>query len=960
MEQVISPDTWTDEQLAENLLALSGSDEFGPLLPHRGEPIDLSMIQQLKDEIARLICADLHRAVRLAEVARVAAARCNDPVGLALAQHASAIALHFSGRYAEALEFYEQAEAIYARLGHEVEAARIGRAKIDALMYLGEYDQALATAANARQILQKHDQALLLAQLETNVGNIYHRLDRYQEALTFYHRAGDIFAAHHDEMGLALIRFNCANQYTCLNEFEPALKLYEEARHVYEKLNLPRLANDVQYSIAWLYFQRGKFRESLQLFATVRDRSRQLGDVALEALCDLDLAEVYLQLNAYEDAIESAHWAVDKFQRLEMNYECTKARMYLGIALTQLNDLAAAEGELQAARQGFLAEGNEVFTGLTDLYLSDLFIHQRDDDRAIELCIEAKRIFTEQGLPAKAAYAQWQLARLKLAQGEAAQAQRLCQSALELIGPMEAPWLKHRCLHLMGNIMAQTGQEAEAYRGYTQAIQHLEDLRSSIRIDEFKCTFWRDKLRVYEDLVQLCLRAGTQEKIEEALAYAEAAKSRSLVDLLATHQPIESKAPGAMADATRHEWQQIREQLDWFYNRINQYEVQAQGRPDRLVMKLREEAHKRERVLAKLVRRMRIEDTEYASLHTTSQLDIAQLRRCLAEDEVLIEYYIVNERVKIFAVSPDGVRVFNDVSTTGRTAPLLRRFKFYLDKFTLSGSYVHAHQANLQSLTDQCLKLLYTELVEPIAPLLEGKRVIFVPHDILHYVPFSALHDGREYLIDRHEISCCPSASVYKLCWEKAQKKRGDGQVLVLGVPDEMTPYIHNEVAAVQSLWPEAQVFVGEQATLERLKQTAPQCRLLHLASHGVFRRDNPMFSALKLSDAWLNFYDIFNLNLNAELVTLSACETGMNEVFPGDELFGLMRGFLYAGAPSLIVSLWMVHDRSTAELMRNLYAGLRQGLSKRAALRQAQLAVKQQYQHPYYWAPFILLGAPS
>ncbi|MCS6805457.1 MAG: CHAT domain-containing protein, partial [Blastocatellia bacterium] len=89
------------------------------------------------------------------------------------------------------------------------------------------------------------------------------------------------------------------------------------------------------------------------------------------------------------------------------------------------------------------------------------------------------------------------------------------------------------------------------------------------------------------------------------------------------------------------------------------------------------------------------------------------------------------------------------------------------------------------------------------------------------------------------------------------------------------------------------------------------------------------------------------------------ACETGMNEVFPGDELFGLMRGFLYAGAPSLVVSLWMVHDGSTARLMEEFYSGLRQGQSKRAALRQAQLALKQQYPHPYHWAPFVLIGAP-
>jgi CHAT domain-containing protein len=378
-----------------------------------------------------------------------------------------------------------------------------------------------------------------------------------------------------------------------------------------------------------------------------------------------------------------------------------------------------------------------------------------------------------------------------------------------------------------------------------------------------------------------------------------------------------------------------------------------------VIHQLREEAQKRERLLAKLMRQMRVEDAEYSSLQTVSHPNVAELRQSLAEDEVLVEYFVVKNQVKVFVVNRAGVRVINDVSTASAMAPLLRRLRFYFEKFTLRGGHVDSHQDNIQMLTNQALKLLYAQLVEPIAPLLEGKKIIFVPHGVLHYVPFHALHDGREYLIDRHEISYSPSASVFKLCVEKARSQRANGRMLVIGVPDEAAPFIREEVKTVHSLWPDAQVLVGEEATLHQLKQQAPSCRLLHLASHGVFRRDNPMFSALRLSDGWLNLYDIFNLNLSAELVTLSACETGMNEVFPGDELIGLMRGFLYAGAPSLIVSLWVVHDRSTAEFMRWLYAGLREGLNKRAALRQAQLAVKQEYKHPYYWAPFTLMGAP-
>ncbi|MBI3949277.1 MAG: CHAT domain-containing protein, partial [Acidobacteria bacterium] len=892
MAQAITQQSWSDEQFVEGLVSLCGSDEMSHLLHSCREQISQSVIRLLKDKVGYLIRADVHRAVDLAEAMREAAEWMADPICEALANHAYAQALHVSGRYAEAIQFYQYAEDAYARLGREVETAQITKTKIAALMCLGQYGEAFRLEAKAREVLRRYEEPILLAQLELNIGNVYHRLDQYWEALRCYERAGEIFAAHQDEMGLALTSFNCANQYACLNDFERALTLYQQAGQVYEKLGMSLELNNVEYSIAWLYFQRGKFQDSLKLFVKVTDRARELGDVTLEALCDLDLAEVYLRLNAYEDAIESAQLAVEKFGALGMTYEHIKAKMYLGIAYTHLKDLAAAERELQEARRGFIAEGNGVFTAFANIYLSEVFMQQRAWHQAQQLCIEAREIFNRQGLSAKAPYAELQLARLKMLLGEVEEAQRLCQSSLAAIEELEAPWLRHQGLHLLGNTLEQAGKVAEAYRCYTQAVEHLESLRSTIRVDEFKCTFLKDKLRVYEDLVDLCLRAETREKVEEALSYAEAAKSRALVDLLSSNQQqIESKVSGAAADAIHREWRELREQLDWYYNRINHYELRSHQPPDWLGSQLREEVYKRERNLAKLDRRMRIEDAEYTSLQTASRPDISDLRRYLAEDEILVEYYVVNGRIKAFLLSPDGVHVVNDLSTVGATTPLLRKLRFYFDKFTLSGGYVSTHQENIQKLTDQCLKMLYAGLVDPVTPWLEGKKVIFVPHDVLHYVPFHALHDGREYLIDQYEISYSPSASVFKWCADKARKQRVGEQALIMGVPDDAMPFIHNEVAAVKSLWPDARVLLGAEATLDQLKQNAPACRLLHLASHGVFRRDNPMFSALRLSDSWLSFYDIFNLDLNAELVTLSACETGMNEVFPGDELFGLMRG---------------------------------------------------------------------
>jgi CHAT domain-containing protein len=161
-------------------------------------------------------------------------------------------------------------------------------------------------------------------------------------------------------------------------------------------------------------------------------------------------------------------------------------------------------------------------------------------------------------------------------------------------------------------------------------------------------------------------------------------------------------------------------------------------------------------------------------------------------------------------------------------------------------------------------------------------------------------------------------------------------------------------------MFPGATSLCGDRATRENLLRFGPRARYLHLASHGVFRSDNPMFSFLKLADSRLDFYSLMDLKLNADLVTLSACQTGVNAIFPGDELHGLMRGFLQAGAPSLVVSLWTVNDSSTAEFMKELYQCLERGETKRQALRAAHVRIKAERPHPYYWAPFVLIGDPS
>jgi CHAT domain-containing protein len=184
------------------------------------------------------------------------------------------------------------------------------------------------------------------------------------------------------------------------------------------------------------------------------------------------------------------------------------------------------------------------------------------------------------------------------------------------------------------------------------------------------------------------------------------------------------------------------------------------------------------------------------------------------------------------------------------------------------------------------------------------------------------------------------------------------GKPLLVGVPDERISHVTDEIQVLSRLLGDAEVLLGEQATFERVCQSTSSCGVFHLAAHGLFRPEAPLLSSIRLADQWLAVQDIYNLDLSSTtLVTLSACETGLGHDAGGDDLVGLVRGFLYAGAASLIVSLWTVDDESMTRLVTGFYSHWLAGNSKVQSLRQAQLALLKEYEHPYYWAPLILVG---
>jgi CHAT domain-containing protein len=489
----------------------------------------------------------------------------------------------------------------------------------------------------------------------------------------------------------------------------------------------------------------------------------------------------------------------------------------------------------------------------------------------------------------------------------------------------------------------------EAEQLYLKAIDQMESLRGNIRLDEMRMSFGRDKYQVYENIVNLKL---TKNDARAAFQFVERSKSRTLIDLL--EKNLETVWDTGVDESPRlQRIRKIREELNIFYSRLNDVGGTTRAATD---TDAKEEISRREQELIELLREVGSEKSGWATLQSMKIHEAEEVQAMLRPDEVLVEYYTIGDRLQAFVITPNKFEVVRDLTTTSDVRTALKGLTFQLSKFHLQPAYVQSHAAMLLKATQYHLRQLHGHLIAPLQDKIAGvPSLIIVPHHALHYIPFQALYDGENYLVDSHAICRGASASVLKICREK--KIQRTEQDLILAVADEMTPHINEEVEALRALLPKGLFFVGREARTDKLRRYGPTAGKLHIAAHGIFRADNPMFSSLKLGDSWLNLFDIFNLQLGAELTVLSACETGMSAVWEGDELLGLARGFLYAGTPSLLVSLWTVNDRSTAQLMRRFYQALQRGESKARALQEAVLEVKAAFPHPYYWAPFILMG---
>jgi CHAT domain-containing protein len=529
------------------------------------------------------------------------------------------------------------------------------------------------------------------------------------------------------------------------------------------------------------------------------------------------------------------------------------------------------------------------------------------------------------------------LGKVYLKLGKYAKASFYFDKALKLAQKLQNTQQEAIELVALGRVAKQQQNITKAINYYKQGIQIAEKIRSTIKIEENTTSFVNFWARHYRSLILLLWE---EKHFEEAFKFVERSKARAFIDKLANARV-------------------------GLQGRVNTYIFKQEKTLRKEISSLR---HKdpnnqlisRQKDYENLLEKLQIENPETASLISVDVASVAQIQKQLDTKTTLVEYFTTDEGTLAFIITRDR---FEPVKLDVTRAELMEQITLFLD----FGNSSEPHPTEL--------KKLYNSLIAPLKSHLHTSRLIIVPHNILHYLPFAALTDGERYLIDDYALVNLPCANILRFL--PGKRSQSTNRLLALGAPNHTQKslpslnFAQKEVEAIACLF-DTKAYVGKDATESLVWSQAKKAEILHIAAHGEYDPNIPLFSTIHLAmddnakvaqkDGRLEVHDVYKLDLttSTNLVVLSACQTligNTQKVSFGDEIIGLNRAFIYAGTPSVIASLWNVEDQATQLLMNYFYDYLKKGMDKAKALQEAQIQVRVNNLHPSFWAAFVLTG---
>ena len=493
---------------------------------------------------------------------------------------------------------------------------------------------------------------------------------------------------------------------------------------------------------------------------------------------------------------------------------------------------------------------------------------------------------------------------------------------------------------LKADIARANGDLSGAIAHYRTSEEKFERTRAFLQGTRFKILFPSAQTELFDSLVSVLTEKGQHGL---ALEYSERSRSRAFLDMMADNKVAIKNADSSGLMEQREQLLHTLKEQTMQLSRASESQRGATSRGIGIKLK------KLDAVEGQISTRF----PELASTITFSVTAPSVLQTSLDPGTKVVEYYLSEDELFIWVVGRSRIH--------GTRVPLAgkSRVKHLVEQLRIS--LMSFDSADFKRFSGD----LYDLLIHPVADEIDGaRRLCVIPHSVLHYLPFGLLKNEGRFLLEDYEIFNAPSLNIYAICRAKGRPK--NFSILALGNPDlgdrtAALPFAEKEVESIGRSFPDSLVYTGTEATETLFFKMAPERSIIHLAAHGFYDTKKPMLSGIILAgrdrdDRVLTAAEVFNMQIDAYAVVLSACETALGARTDGDEIIGLTRAFLYAGTPSVISTLWKVNDEATAFLMTAFYNNLAQ-MNKAQALRQAQLQTKNLFANPFYWGAFVLSG---
>jgi len=810
----------------------------------------------------------------------------------------------------------------------------------------------------------------------------------FKQSLEQYQRALELHRASHFERGEGDTLGNLGGIYLLLGKFREALPYYQQALAISERLGLKPASSDDLGNIALCLAGIGDVDGALKNFDRALEVAHDTGLPKEEADWRRGKGSTLVGLGRFDAALREYSAAEQVYERAGLKRELVEALNDMGRTYELLGDGADAESRFQRALQLAQEIGNGSGESANLIALGDLERRRKkydiaeayfqqalrrsratgdegttigaliqramnDLDRkayksAIESATEASQIAERDGNRPAIAMSHFVLGEVQRSLGQLQAALEQYSAAQSLQEHLRDPELGWRILYGRGQALASQEKTDDAISAYKQAVEIIEDTRSTIGEERFRAAYIEDRYQVYVALVELLLKV---HKADDAFFYSEKLRARAYFDQLGARDPI---LPDRGAQQRIRE---LGERIRTLRHAVEQeYSAPQKERRDQALETYSAELRQAERDYAALLDDSRRSVVGLQKDAAETPLTVTEIQHHLPEHTALVEYVVGKKSVSILLVT----------STLIIGLPVQVTSDSLFSRTELLRDLIRGRRAEWIEPARGLHKLLIDPL-ENGGYLAQVHQLLIVPDSVLNYVPFAALPVRRQrFLGDEFTITYLPAAAALATKTTIGSRRT----LLAMAPSDAHLPNAPAEVHGIGQIFgPSSRVVVGKEATKTLFKQVAGDYDYLHLATHGSLNRNAPSLSALELepdeeNDGRLDLFEIAGMKLHARLITLSACETALGEGYftktpGGDEFVGLTRAFLSAGGRNVLASLWEVNDASTRDLMVRFYRHLfASGAAEALAHAQQELRRSDvHYRHPYYWAAFVMSG---